>query len=230
MIGIYKIQSKIKPERCYIGSAVDIKRRRYGHLATLNNRIHKNPKLQAHYNKYGKEDLDFSILISCNKEDLIKHEQFFIDSLNPWFNICKIANSSLGVKRSEEYKAKQRSRKGYKLSAQARDNMSKAKLGNKNTLGYKQKEETIQKRSKALKGHIGYWHNKKREKDFGDKLSYYFKGAGNPSAKLVLNIQTGIYYDYVKEAHLILNKKISYGRFTQMLKGTKPNKTNFIYV
>jgi len=95
--GIYKIQSVIKPERCYIGSAVDVNRRKRDHFEKLRNNDHVNKKLQSHYNKYSESDLLFSILLGCEKEDLIKHEQFFIDSYKPWFNVRIIAESNLGL-------------------------------------------------------------------------------------------------------------------------------------
>lgn len=105
---IYKIQSIIKPERCYIGSAICSPKRWNLHLHKLRTNKHENSKLQNHYNKYGESDLQFSILVGCDKEDLIKQEQFFIDIYNPYFNICKKAGSSLGLIRSEETKIKLR--------------------------------------------------------------------------------------------------------------------------
>lgn len=38
----------------------------------------------------------------CEKESLITREQHYINDLNPHFNICKIAGSSLGRKVSEQ--------------------------------------------------------------------------------------------------------------------------------
>jgi group I intron endonuclease len=102
--GIYKIGSKIKPERVYIGSAVSISKRWNQHLHYLRKRKHQSLKLQRHYNKYGEADLMFSILLGCEKEDLIKTEQYFIDSYKPYFNNCKIAGSQLGTKRTDEFK------------------------------------------------------------------------------------------------------------------------------
>jgi group I intron endonuclease len=104
--GIYKIQSICKPERCYIGSAINIRNRWRGHLNDLKRNKHSNNRLQNHFKKYGESDLQFSILLGCEKEDLIKIEQYFIDSYNPWFNICKIAGNSLGTKRSIETRRK----------------------------------------------------------------------------------------------------------------------------
>ena len=52
--------------------------------------------LQNHYNKYGKNDLIFSILIGCAKEDLISTEQFFLDTNKTYFNTCRNAGNTLG--------------------------------------------------------------------------------------------------------------------------------------
>ena len=98
MIGIYQIQSKVKPERSYVGSAVNIENRWYEHLKKLKRNKHHSKKLQNHFNKYGIGDLQFSVITGCDKDDLITLEQFFIDSYNPWFNICKKAGNTLGVK------------------------------------------------------------------------------------------------------------------------------------
>lgn len=100
--GIYQIQSKRKPQRCYVGSAVYIRQRWANHLKQLRKNKHENGRLQNHFNKYGEGDLCFKILLGCDVADLINHEQYFIDSLKPWFNICKIAGSTLGTKRSPE--------------------------------------------------------------------------------------------------------------------------------
>jgi group I intron endonuclease len=107
--GIYKIQSKIHPERIYIGSAVNIGSRKIRHLGDLRKNRHPNSKLQAHYNKHGENDLVFSVVIVCGKEELrpingiIRPEQFFMWAYDPWFNISIIAGSPMtGRKHSED--------------------------------------------------------------------------------------------------------------------------------
>lgn len=138
--GIYQIQSKIKPNKIYIGSAVNISERWRIHLFTLKTNIHRNIKLQRHYNKYGKLDLQFSILLGCEKGDLIKHEQFFIDSYKPFFNICQIANSCLGIKRSNESNEKNRQwHLGRKQSIETITKRNVKNTGRKNTEETKQK-------------------------------------------------------------------------------------------
>ena len=65
--GIYKIQSLIKPERIYIGSGCDLKRRRNYHWNDLRKNKHHSILLQRHYNKYGESDLSFSVLLGCEQ-------------------------------------------------------------------------------------------------------------------------------------------------------------------
>jgi group I intron endonuclease len=134
--GIYQIQSSIKPERIYIGSAVNIQNRWWTHLYELRNNKHRNQRLQNHYNKYGKNDLVFSTIISCDKEDLIVTEQFYLDSYKTYFNICKIARSCLGLKCSEETKGK----------------ISRANKGKQSSLGRYHTKESKKKQSIAMKG------------------------------------------------------------------------------
>ena len=46
----------------------------------------------------------FSIIEEVTPETLIQKEQWYIDMLNPFFNICKIAASTLGFRHSEDTK------------------------------------------------------------------------------------------------------------------------------
>lgn len=147
--GIYKIQSLIKPERIYIGSAINIASRWCQHLSKLKKGNHASKKLQNHFNKYGKNDLMFSILFGCAKDNLISTEQFFIDAHKPWFNIRLKAESNLGIVFSDETK---------KI-------MSESKKGNKNFLGKHHSEETKLKMSKR---HIGKTHTKECRVKMGE--------------------------------------------------------------
>lgn len=102
--GVYMIQSKAKPERIYIGSSNMIRYRWSKHKNRLLNGNHHNPKLQAHYNKYGYKDFVFSVIEVCDKDNLIAREQHYIDILNPWFNICPIAGEIIHRPCTEEQK------------------------------------------------------------------------------------------------------------------------------
>ena len=83
--GVYKITSLVKPDRCYIGSSQDIYKRWERHLVELQKNKHHCQKLQRHFNKYGKNDFQFSILLGCNIADLVSTEQYFIDIYLPLF-------------------------------------------------------------------------------------------------------------------------------------------------
>jgi len=105
---IYQIISKIN-NNIYIGSAVNYGHRINMHLRELRLNKHGNLKLQNHVNKYGIENLQFSILESVMfREDLIKREQYYIDNLKPEFNICMVAGSRLNSKWTEISKEKMR--------------------------------------------------------------------------------------------------------------------------
>ncbi len=104
--GIYCIKNTINDE-FYIGSSYHIYKRRNRHFSELKNNKHKNYKLQMLYNLYGKESFIFSIIeVVKVKENLVEREQYYINFLKPEININLIANSSLGVKRSDETKEK----------------------------------------------------------------------------------------------------------------------------
>lgn len=105
-IGIYVIINKVNGKK-YVGSSKNVRKRRNRHFSELRRNTHKNRKLQNSFNKYGEDNFEFKLLEEVtDKNELIIREQFFIDKLKPKLNINLIANSSLGVKRSEETKEK----------------------------------------------------------------------------------------------------------------------------
>ena len=164
IIGIYQIQSILKPDRIYIGSSHCIEDRKAIHLCRLRLNKHHSIRLQAHYNKYGESDLVFSIVEVCNKNFILKREQSYIDKLRPWFNICLIAGNTIGRKASEETKRKMSeammgkkmspeailksalARTGIKFSKEACANISRAHKG------IKLSNETRLRMSEAHKG------------------------------------------------------------------------------
>jgi group I intron endonuclease len=105
--GIYSITSKINGKR-YIGSAIRICTRWSNHKSMLKINKHHSPQLQNHYNKYGLEDLIFSVVEIIEKADLtlqefkellLEREQFYLNNWNECqFNCLKTAGSLLGRK------------------------------------------------------------------------------------------------------------------------------------
>ena len=104
--GVYIIFSIAKPHKFYVGSSVNVFRRWKIHLKKLSSGTHENTHLQNHFNKYGKSDLYFLPFIFCSKHDLLRLEQLAINSMQPTFNICKIASNRLGVKGSQKTRSK----------------------------------------------------------------------------------------------------------------------------
>lgn len=140
--GIYQIQSKIKPERIYIGSAVNIRKRWGAHKWHLQKNIHHCSKLQRHCNKYGITDLQFSIIVGCEADNLLTTEQFYLDAYKPFFNTCLIAGNKLGTKASDETRKKLSYLKkgklvrpaGSKLTEEHKRKISEAQMGEKNSM------------------------------------------------------------------------------------------------
>jgi len=56
--------------------------------------------------KYGYINFSISILEYCDKSNLLEREQYYLDSLQPQYNILKFAGSSLGYTHSQESKDK----------------------------------------------------------------------------------------------------------------------------
>lgn len=84
----------------YIGSAINLDRRKKDHIRLLDRSKHQNRALQSAFMKYGK--LWFEILLVCAPIDLLRCEQYFIDNLKPRYNVCRIAGNILGIKRSQK--------------------------------------------------------------------------------------------------------------------------------
>jgi len=145
MIGIYCLRN-IEDGKVYIGSSINIERRKRGHLSYLRSNNHSNAHLQLAFNSYGINSFEFSILENVDVTELIAREQYWIDYFNSsnrefGYNICpradhhtvsnetkrKISLSSMGKIMSEESNKKHSitnkllgiklpSRKGVKVS------------------------------------------------------------------------------------------------------------------
>jgi group I intron endonuclease len=103
--GIYKILN-LKNGKFYVGSSVKLRKRFFDHRSSLLKQNHDNSKLQNSFNKHGINNFEFIILESkIEREKLIEREQFYIDKLNPQYNISKIADRpTYGTVKSKEWK------------------------------------------------------------------------------------------------------------------------------
>lgn len=98
--GIYKWINN-ENGNTYVGSAVNLSKRINSYFEegelNRNSRPIKNALL-----KYGHKKFNLEILEYCEKEDLIKREQYYLDELTPEYNVLKQAYSLLGFKHSDE--------------------------------------------------------------------------------------------------------------------------------
>jgi len=100
--------------KLYIGSSKNLSDRFSQHLSDrfsqhLYDRFSQHTKefksnilFQNAINKYNLQDFILIVFEYCKAEDLISREQFYIDALNPEYNILKVAGSSLGYKHTNE--------------------------------------------------------------------------------------------------------------------------------
>lgn len=107
--GIYSITNRVTRER-YVGSAVNLNKRRSKHFSNLKNKIHPNLNLQEAVNKYGIEYFVFEELEHCERSELLKKEQVWLDLFSAakkcLYNISPFATGSIGLPKSEETRNK----------------------------------------------------------------------------------------------------------------------------
>lgn len=98
--GIYIITNLIN-KKFYLGSSMNLKKRKATHLSTLRNKKHHNKHLQNAWNKYGEKNFEFDIVEYIEDENLLKEvEQFYIDDFKLTKNrkqCYNIANNTQGI-------------------------------------------------------------------------------------------------------------------------------------
>lgn len=149
---IYQIKNLVNG-KIYIGSAFNFHKRIHTHKHHLKEKKHPNKHLQASYDKHGIENFKFEVIEECQKENLIEREQYWLDTLKPIFNVCKIAGNTSGRKLSNFSIEKMKNKlKGRKHTEEAKLKMSQSRKGKTHKKGYKLSDETRAKMSKAKLG------------------------------------------------------------------------------
>ncbi len=104
--GVYKITNTVTSD-FYIGSATDFNERWKRHRWDLRCGHHPNRYLQRSYDKYGQGCFYYEIIEVCPEDQVLIREQYYLDTLNPPFNIADDAKAPMkGRKHTEEAKAK----------------------------------------------------------------------------------------------------------------------------
>jgi len=104
--GIYRLTNKLNG-KMYIGSSSNLSSRFLKHFNLNYISKHKNElSISRAMIKYRYDNFYLEILEFCDVSNLLKREQFYLDLLEPVYNIAKIAGSNLGFKHSKESRAK----------------------------------------------------------------------------------------------------------------------------
>lgn len=175
--GIYKIINVIN-NKFYVGSAVDLKRRKTRHFSELRNGKHNNRHLQAAWQKYGEQAFVFVVVEELATDaDLLAAENVWlkehagkdycynigVDAVAPTLGWSGEKSPTWGRKRTPEELAAQ-NWAGRKHRTESKE------LIRQTLLGKPKSAEVRAKISATLSGEGNYWYGKKRP-DHGAKVS-----------------------------------------------------------
>lgn len=168
--GIYQITLK-EDGRSYIGSALNIESRWKQHRD--NSKRLKNVQVIARaIAKYGVDAFSWTILEECPIDNLLEREQYWLDTIRPFtdegrgFNVRKVADSNIGIKRSIESRIKQSiTMTGVPKTLEHRKNMSNNWHKNRNDAYYA-----------ALSDRIKGENNPAKRKEVREKISKSMTG------------------------------------------------------
>jgi group I intron endonuclease len=177
--GIYKIINVVN-NKFYVGSAVDLKRRKARHFSELRNGRHNNRHLQAAWGKYGEQAFVFVVVEQLATDaDLLAAENVWlkehvgkdycynigVDATAPMLGMSGELSPTWGYKHSGE------NLKKIGVASKARVQSDEEKQKRRLTMrGKPQPAEVRAKISATLSGEGNYWRGKKRP-DHGQKVS-----------------------------------------------------------
>ena len=101
--GIYRIVNT-QNGKFYVGSAVNLHGRWRSHLSDLRREDHADRILQDAWLKYGEDALRFEVLeLVADRAVLLTREQYYLDTLEPPYNLSRVAGSPMaGLRHSED--------------------------------------------------------------------------------------------------------------------------------
>lgn len=176
--GIYKIINVVN-NKFYVGSAVDLKRRKTRHFSELRTGKHNNKHLQAAWNKYGESSFIFVVVEEVSESiNILDVENIWlkehvgkeycynigVDAVAPMLGMSGILSPTFGRKRTQEELLAQ-SWTGRKHSEESKGKI-RAWLINK-----PKSAETRAKISASLMGVKNFNYGKPRSDEFKEKVS-----------------------------------------------------------
>jgi group I intron endonuclease len=212
MTGIYKITNP--KGKIYIGQSVNAVER-LSHYERLD--CKEQPKIYNSLKKYGVEKHLFEVVCYCAVSDLNKLERYYqelYDVINNGLNCRLTKDNDRSGFFSKETKIKMSiSQKGRIVSKESKLKMSNSRKGQR-------------------LGRDNFFYGKKHSEESKLKMSKLRKGKRigleNNTSNIILDLQNGVFYYSVND----LSKSSIYSKsyLSEMLRGKKPNKTQFIYV
>jgi group I intron endonuclease len=191
--GIYKIINVVN-NKFYVGSAVDLKRRKSRHFSELRNGKHNNRHLQAAWLKYGEEAFVFVVAEALTDDaDLLAAENVWlkehvgkehcynigVDATAPHLGMSGPLSPTWGHKHTEDAKLR------IGIASKARVQSEEEKTKRRATMrGKPQSAEVRAKISATLMGEGNFWFGKKRP-DHGAKVSKAVEVTDNEGRKEV---------------------------------------------
>ena len=103
--GIYIFTNIINGKK-YIGSSKDLYNRLHEHYHNLMNNKAHNKHFQASWNKNKENNFIYSILEFCDEDVRFEREQYYLDVINPEYNLTNQVIANFGVTPSDEVKLK----------------------------------------------------------------------------------------------------------------------------
>jgi group I intron endonuclease len=177
--GIYKIINVVN-NKFYVGSAVDLKRRKTRHFSELRNNKHSNGRLQNSWNKYGEQAFVFVVVEDLpDAADLLAAENVWlkehvgkdycynlgVDATAPTLGMSGELSPTWGYKHTDEVKAVIAAASKGRTQDQETIQRKTAHL-----IGKPKPAEVRAKIAATLSGEGNYWYGKKRP-DHGAKVS-----------------------------------------------------------
>jgi len=235
MTGIYKITNP--KGRVYIGQSINIHNRfkQYSKIRNSKGQI----LLHRSFLKYGIDFHSFEILCECDVDDLNNMERFYQDLFNTYNEgmNCKLTSTKdKSGKLSQQTKNKiGLANKGKKRTKEEIERLKQRKptmYGKKHTKETrdKMKESAIKRgcSSEQLKKISELNKNKKHSKEMKLKMSLNRigkgKGSSNGKATLLIDEETGVFYETITEASLYFPYTPSH--LTNMVRGHRKNTTS----
>ena len=145
VIAVYKITNTVS-KKFYIGSSSNLHTRWICHKNNLRGNKHRNPKIQASWNKHGEEAFHFEKLSEFDSiTDMEEAEQHLINK--HWGNPLLMNLARFVACPMRGRLGKLHPRYGIPMSDEQKSKISKAALGNSNRKGRKHSAETRAKMS-----------------------------------------------------------------------------------